>query len=135
MGRGDFANFSANPVYKGFLMGFINMCEMLSTFNLENKECRNMSEVERIVGENRLVRTKTTTKSESKVIQDSTETWETNKKGSGYKKVQIKLNGETQTPTDNGLSTGAKTPEQEANLAKLAAAREFLKTDEGAKLA
>ena len=91
MGRGDFANFSANPVYKGFLMGFINMCEMLSTFNLENKECRNMSEVERIVGENRLVRTKTTTKSESKVIQDSTETWETNKKGSGYKKVQIKL--------------------------------------------
>lgn len=94
-----------------------------------------MSEVERIVGENRLVRTKTTTKSESKVIQDSTETWETSKKGSGYKKVQIKLNGETQTPTDNGLSTGAKTPEQEANLAKLAIAREFLKTDEGAKLA
>ena len=78
-----------------------------------------MSEVERIVGENRLVRTKTTTKSESKVIQDSTETWETSKKGSGYKKVQIKLNGETQTPTDNGLSTVAKTPERRQILQNL----------------
>lgn len=51
-------------------------------------------------------------------------------------KLQKGLNGGQQSaPTDNGLSSGAKTPEQEANLAKLADAKKFMQTEDGAKLA
>lgn len=94
-----------------------------------------MTDVTRIVGEKKLVNSSTTTESKTVNIQDTTETWETTKKGSGYKKVQVKLNGEMQAPTDNGLSSEAKTPEQEANLAKLADARKFMQSEDGAKMA
>lgn len=50
-------------------------------------------------------------------------------------KLQAALSGETNLkPTDNGLSNAEKTPEQEANLAKLANARQFLQTESGEKL-
>lgn len=49
--------------------------------------------------------------------------------------LQSALSGENQTDkTGNSLSTSQKTPEQEANLAKLQAAKEFMEKDEGKDL-
>lgn len=45
-----------------------------------------MTDVIRIVGERKLVKSDSTTETSSKTIQDTTETWETTKKGKGYKK-------------------------------------------------
>lgn len=93
-----------------------------------------MTDVIRIVGERKLVNSTSTTETSSKNIQDTTETWETTKKGKGYKKVEIPLGGKADAPTDDGISK-PKTEEQLENLAKLAQARDFMKTEEGAKLA
>ena len=93
-----------------------------------------MTDVIRIVGERKLVKSDSTTETSSKTIQDTTETWETTKKGKGYKKVEIPLGGKVDAPTDDGISK-PKTEEQLENLAKLAQAREFMKTGDGKKLA
>ena len=93
-----------------------------------------MTDVIRIVGERKLVKSDSTTETSSKTIQDTTETWETTKKGKGCKKVEIPLGGKVDAPTDDGIST-PKTEEQLENLAKLAQAREFMKTEDGKKLA
>lgn len=93
-----------------------------------------MTDVIRIVGERKLVKSDSTTETSSKTIQDTTETWETTKKGKGCKKVEIPLGGKVDAPTDDGISR-PKTEEQLENLAKLAQAKEFMKTGDGKKLA
>lgn len=51
-------------------------------------------------------------------------------------KLKAALSGNKQNqPTDDGLSTSTKTPEQEANLAKLTEAKKFMQSEEGEKLA
>ena len=52
-----------------------------------------MTDVIRIVGERKLVKSDSTTETSSKTIQNTTETWETTKKGKGYKKVEIPVRG------------------------------------------
>lgn len=93
-----------------------------------------MTDVVKIIGDKKLVSSSSTSETTTHNLINSTETWSNYKEGTGYKKVEIKLNGDMQAPTDDGISA-EKTPEQEANLAKLAKAREFLNTPEGAKLA
>ena len=58
-----------------------------------------MTDVIRIVGERKLVKSDSTTETSSKTIQNTTETWETTKKGKGYKKVEIPLGGKVDAPT------------------------------------
>ncbi len=93
-----------------------------------------MSNIENVDGRKLVSENRYTIQGETQA-SESTTTSSKYQKGEGYKKVQINLNGEMQAPTDNSLSGSNKTPEQEENLAKLADARNFMKTPDGAKLA
>ena len=92
--------------------------------------------------EGRVVTVKTeTVEDKSSIMTKVTTTTETAEAGKTVvrahkEKLSSALNGGAQlAPTDNGLSTAEKTPEQQANLAKLADARKYLQGDAGIALA